>query len=1382
MKKAIKQKLLNLITINPIDYCIRTNISNRHIDILKYVKKESFLSFINKETSRLEISTASGVAYFEEELNNASTVEKFIAIIEENGFSISATMLSGLTSAFSTNKKKVLNYFVLEMKSAKKTFIGINKIAKQFYNDSAIWPLHVSYQFLKGKIGNNIAIKAPIVIQKVEVVEESSKLYLTRIDDEIIVNEKLCVVLNKEYPTDMNSNELLSQLSLEDNIKKYEAMVGYPIKCNYNDLVDFVREDSKELVDKYSILEVESSTIFGFFEPGGSALKQDLEKIIELNSDPFESQMEGNFKSIKYYQDKVIKESDILEINRPLNIFQKYAVASSLQQSTLIYGPPGTGKSEVIANIICNAMIKGRSVLMVSEKKAALDVLTSRINSLSQFTLYLCDNRNYEGFYKKIDSLNTILGTQWYREPSRYVRNATIEPLKMDKNELMFFSNYQDWYSELVTLVKKHWVIEDYNDSIFNFDYSKYQELKNELGDQICNEWLSNIVLESVGNTTVYESMQKLIVEYNISKIDDFFDEYLKYKKFIIKYKLEETYSNSEMVKHIRKIKSKISLNIKLVESYLLGGKKLITLFDNFFEFKEQYETRSEYNDFILKSPKQKTDFLNRIHEYISFTKKLYSKKPELKEYEKSELTKISSLCENFKEKYKKEIVKYDWFLFFEENGKKVEKFLTIFEESSEDIAKSEIIFAEFVSNKKVINDNDIENCDLPLKVVKSVSKNMMEIIPMFKEFVENTEILESEFVEDFISFKDFFGFDNEFLLSLYKIKDVFNTKNQTMLKEWDWLSLPYVKVLYLENFTLFDLSVVSEVMKHVTSPIKQEQFINLKTISLWNDIIKEIPMFLEIKGLHLQDIITQLRKEAIRSSSMVEELVFKKYVNSLRNYLIKLSKEEKDEIANVLRIASSGTYPPITPFVKRYYHSLKKLFPVWVCRPDNVSDMIPLINEEFYYGIFDEASQMSIERSYPLVYRAKVKVVSGDDKQLKPSSFFASKAVEADFDFDDLDAAESLLDRAKVSWWNEFHLKNHYRSDSKELIEFSNKFIYNNNLEVATKCGVIERGIDVHDIKGTWNQVNKEEADKIIELLIEYHEVYEKILVVTFNSKQSQLIENLLVEKSSIFPELLKEKIENNTIIITNLENVQGNEGDLVILSISYGKNVDGIVRNNFGPLNAKGGSNRLNVAITRARAKMIIVKSLMGDEIKISNINNKNAIIFKKFIEYLDATKANKTIEVVNEEMENIDEINEGTALLDFSSIQDDTIYEMEFSSNIAKNIYGDLIKNLSSKYEIQVNIKVGSKHIDLLILNKKNKKIVKALLIEEWKSNRTVQEMIEEIDRQYFLEDRGYSTFKVKEYEWNIDKVKLIDKIKSSLNNAPSQLDYIIWQSEK
>lgn len=1378
MKKAIKQKLLNLITINPIDYCIKTALTARHIDILKYVKKDSFLSFINKETNQLEISTASGVAFFEEELNNASNAKTFTDIITKNGFVISATMLSSLESNFSVNKKKVTNYFTTEMKSSKKTFLGINRIAKQFYNDSAIWPLHVSYQFLKGKIGNNVAIKAPIVIQKVEVIEEASKLFLRRIDDEIVVNEKLLVVLNKEYKTDMNSNELLKPLNLEESIKKFETMVGYPINCNYKGLEDFIKEDGKELVENYSILQLEASSVLGIFEPGGSALKQDLEKIIELNSDPFESQMEGSFKSIKYYEDQVIKESDIFEINRPLNIFQKYAVASSLKQSTLIYGPPGTGKSEVIANIVSNALIYGRNVLMVSEKKAALDVLTSRINSLSQFTLYLCDNRNAEGFYKKIESLNTILGTQWYREPSKYSRNAVIEPLKLDKNE-MFFKNYKDWYAELVTLVKKHWSIEGYNDNIFGLDYSKYQELKNELGEQICNEWLSNITIED-SQTSVYETIQKFMVEYNISKIDDFFDEYLKYKKFVKKFKFEEEYTANEMLKQIKKIKQKISVNIKLVQSYLLGGKKVTIAFENYFIFKEKYGNSQEFEDFISKSPKQKSEFLERIDDYISFTKKLFLKKPELKEIPKAELAKFSTLSENFKEKYKKEISKYDWLSFFVENGRKIEKFLSIFNEVSEDVSKAEIIFAEFVTHKKIIND--IDNCELPLKSVKNISKNMTENINMFKDFMENIDILESEFVEDFISFKDFFAFDNSFLLELYKIREVFEADNQIMLKEWTWLSLPYVSVLYLESFTLFDLSTVGEIMQHITSPITHEQLSKLKMVSLWNDIIKKIPMFLEIKGIHLQDIITQLRKEAIRSSSIVEEMIFKNYVNALRTYLMKLSKEDKDEIANVLRIASSGTYPSITTFVKTYYNSLKKLFPVWVCRPDNVSDMIPLIEEEFYYGIFDEASQMSIERSYPLVYRCKIKVVSGDDKQLRPSSFFMSRNAEGDFDLDDFDAAESLLERAKVSWWNEFHLKNHYRSDSKELIEFSNKFIYNNNLEVATKCGVSEKGIEVYDINGVWNQMNQEEADKVVELLVEFHEVYEKILVVTFNSKQSQLIESLLVEKSSTFPELLKEKLENNGIIITNLENVQGNEGDLVILSISYGKNSEGVLRNNFGPLNAKGGSNRLNVAITRARAKMIVVKSLTGDEIKVSNVNNKNAIIFKKFIEYLDATKANKSIEVVNDEMENIDEINDSTLTLNLEKNNDDNYSDAEFSSVIAKNIYGDLIKNLSSKYEIKINFKVGSKHIDLLILNKKSKKILKALLIEEWKTNQNVKEMIEEIDRQYFLEDRGYSTFKVKEYEWNIDKIKLIDKIKASLNNEPGQLDYIIWQSEK
>lgn len=1382
MKKAIKQKLLNLVTIDPKDYCVRTQLSQRHIDILKYVKKEQFSLFISKEVSQLEISTASGVNYFEDVLQNCQNTEEFIQIIEENGFELSESMLANIKGDFKTNKTKVMNHFISEMKQSKKKFVSLNRLAKQFYNDSAIWPLHIAYQFLKGKISDEVSIKSPLILQKVEIIEEGSKIFLRRIEDEFLMNEKLQVILNKEYPNHVLADELFKNMPLNETIERIESMIGYQLdKSTIETLNLFTNEDSKKLAEKYNKLMIESSAILGFFEPEGSSLKQDLEKIIELNVDPFESQMDGqNFKSNKYYEDKIVKEPDLLQLNHPLNIFQKYAVSSALQQSTLIYGPPGTGKSEVISNIISNALIKGKNVLMVSEKKAALDVLTNRIKSLSQFTLYLCDNRNREEFYKKIDSLNNILGTQWYREPSRYSRNAQIEPLKIENQELMFFNNYKDLYKDLLELVKKHWNVEDYEDKIFEMDYVDYQNLKNDLGDQICKDWLEIFSKDSEDSKNVYEKIQEFLVEYNISKIDDFFTEYLKFKKFIKKYKLEEEFSSNEIIKHIKKMKQKIASNNKLVEGYLLGGKKLATLFETFFKFREEYQNSPTYIEFTEKPQKQKESFLNWIDEYLVFFKKLFNKKPEWKEKSKDEIIAISESCFNFYEKHKKEINKNGWFSFFETTAKKLPAFIERINTETEQSVK-EIIFTEFVLNRAVINDTNTS--DLSFKIIKDTTKNMNETLEMFNDYLEVNNSVEFELVEDLIRFKDFIKYDEKFLNDLYQVRNIFTPLTYSMVKEYSWLSLPYLKPLYLENFILFDLKQVEPVVADIKSPINAEQFDKLKKISLWNEIIKINPAFLEIRGVNLQDIITQLRREELRSSTIVEEMIFKKYINSLRNYLIKLSKEEKDDIANVLRIASSGKLPPITPFVQRFYSSLKKLFPVWVARPDNVADMIPLNENEFYYGIFDEASQMSIERAYPLVYRTKIKVVSGDDKQLKPSSFFAAKVDDNDFDLDDFDSVESLLERAKVSWWNEFHLKNHYRSESKELIEFSNKFIYNESLEVATKCDVNEKGIDVIDVKGTWNQVNKEEANKVLELLENHYDKYEKILIITFNSKQSQLVENMLIEKHASFPESLKKKLELNQVIVTNLENVQGNEGDLVILSISYGRNPEGVIRNNFGPLNSRGGSNRLNVAITRARSKMIVVKSLNGEDIKVANSNNKNAIIFKKFIEYLDVIKNNQDIDVVNAEMENVDEINEGTQEIVINQVKTREISPLEFAKPIVRSVYGELIKSLGSKYNIEIDFKVGSKNIDLLIKNKKTNKAIKALIIDEWRTNRTTKDMIEDIDRQYFLEDRGYSTFKIREYEWHSDKARIIEKIKYSMqNNDSNKLDYIVWQTEK
>ncbi len=324
----------------------------------------------------------------------------------------------------------------------------------------------------------------------------------------------------------------------------------------------------------------------------------------------------------------------------------------------------------------------------------------------------------------------------------------------------------------------------------------------------------------------------------------------------------------------------------------------------------------------------------------------------------------------------------------------------------------------------------------------------------------------------------------------------------------------------------------------------------------------------------------------------------------------------------------------------------------------------------------------------------------------------------------------------------------------------------------------------------------------KVVDILINQYQNYEKILIITFNSKQSLYIESLLIENSSKLPDSLKEMIDNGQVIITNLENVQGNEGDLVILSISYGPNNLGIIKNNFEPLNTNGGMNRLNVAITRAKSKMIIVKSLYGNQIKIANINNKNAIVFKKFIEYIDGIADEKSIETI-EKIEDFSTKEIATSLFDDGeedqiienyndlSINDlndeikkeDIVENQLFSTPIVKEIYGELVKTLSDKYVISNNFPVGSKKIDILIKKRQTNEIVKAILICKWKTNRTEKLTLEDIDRQYFLEDRGYSTFRINEYEWNIDSPKIITKIKNSLSNTnENSLNYIIWQSEK
>jgi len=258
-------------------------------------------------------------------------------------------------------------------------------------------------------------------------------------------------------------------------------------------------------------------------------------------------------------------------------------------------------------------------------------------------------------------------------------------------------------------------------------------------------------------------------------------------------------------------------------------------------------------------------------------------------------------------------------------------------------------------------------------------------------------------------------------------------------------------------------------------------------------------------------------------------------------------------------------------------------------------------------------------------MYRGKQIVIAGDSKQLRPNDLYQIRWEE---DADDMESnrpdedlaleVDSLLELS-VPYLMNVQLRGHYRSKSLDLIDFSNRHFYENKLSMLPDkkiADVNEPAIQYIKVDGIWeNNSNLVEAERVAELV---NEILQKspdksIGVVTFNAKQQNLIMDVLeqkfIEKAEILPPGL---------FIKNIENVQGDERDIIIFSTAYAKDPGGRLVMQFGSLNAEGGENRLNVAITRARERVYIVSSIFPNELKVQDTKNEGPKLLKGYLEY--------------------------------------------------------------------------------------------------------------------------------------------------------------------
>jgi primosomal replication protein N'' len=310
----------------------------------------------------------------------------------------------------------------------------------------------------------------------------------------------------------------------------------------------------------------------------------------------------------------------------------------------------------------------------------------------------------------------------------------------------------------------------------------------------------------------------------------------------------------------------------------------------------------------------------------------------------------------------------------------------------------------------------------------------------------------------------------------------------------------------------------------------------------------------------------------------------------------------------------------------------LMELRPVWLMNPDIASRLLPLTKGLFDTIVYDEASQMPVEYALPTLYRARNVVVSGDEKQLPPTAFFAARSGsddEADGDVfrDDLDEEQrneaeeawnrreiqdcpNLLDLSKVVLPSE-QLQVHYRSQFRELISFSNAGFYAGSLSVPVRHPLAE--VDVHrplvveHVGGRYEKrTNVAEAERIVahlETLWLAGREPPTTGVVTFNRDQADLIEEHLERRAEANVGFRNAYVreagrvvngEDMSFFVKNVENVQGDERDHILFSTTFGRDAKGMFRRNFGALGQTGGERRLNVAVTRARQKITIFTSM--------------------------------------------------------------------------------------------------------------------------------------------------------------------------------------------
>lgn len=1080
---------------------------------------------------------------------------------------------------------------------------------------------------------------APLILLPIDIVRKSAQSgYVIRMrDEEPQMNITVLEMLRQDFGINIGGLDPLPQ-----------DEAGIDIGLVFTALRQAVKSKSR--------WDVEELAFIGLFSFSQFIMWNDIRnRSAELeNNKLVASLMEGSLKwtQEEFRQPEAIDtavEPDQIALPISCDSSQLAAVCAAGEgKSFVLHGPPGTGKSQTITNIIANALFKGQSVLFVAEKMAALEVVQKRLSAIGigDFCLELHSNKA-----KKRDVLNQLekaLQAPKTASDNEYLAcSGRISALRAELNAFAEAIHKTREYSfslydamsrccacggdallipsadKLVPLLNTDNLIvwKDLIREIIVADGECGGIYKNPLAEFRTVDYtpsLKNMIQEAL-------SQYASLVGTQLSMIDKIRTE-LGIGRFDSARVLESFVALCDVLMQTQGIPVKLFLHgesealTEAVNTVCTRGARRDALHAKILQdFNESiFSVNAESAAAELREAEQ-TWFLpkaikrNRLFKILA----AHSKNPSVLKKSGIE-TVVSDLLEYSQDALAVKINETTLSPLYEEmwhsGSSDWEKIRLSYDQSCALISAITVLIPsaerqEYIvkfANSVIADPEGFRQCCGAS--IKSFAEASGEILLLEEKLAELAGI-------DFDSLRAEEAYLTTKMTNACKWRD-----SSEALRPWSlWLE---IRKRVIES----GLEPVVCAVENGDVPVSglENGFIYSLFRGCAEYTISADPILSRFSGMFFEDKISKFREMMLQYEQLTRRELFSRLVARIPNAA--QNAAASSEIGILQRaIKSGGRMLSIRRLFESIPQLLRRLCPCMLMSPISVAQYIDPSFEQFDLVVFDEASQLPTSSAVGAIARGKNVIVVGDPKQLPPTSFFSAGSFDEDnFDKEDL---ESILDDCLALSVPSEHLLWHYRSRHESLISFSNMQFYENRLYTFPSPNDLVSGVKFIPVQGHYDRggtkQNRAEAEQIVAEILRRLKDEElrkqSIGVVTFSVVQQNLIDDLLMEAFAENHEL--EEINNaadEPIFIKNLENVQGDERDVIMFSVGYAPDKDGKLTLNFGPLNRDGGWRRLNVAVSRARREMLVYSVLRPEQIDLSKTLSEGVAGLKAFLEF--------------------------------------------------------------------------------------------------------------------------------------------------------------------